>query len=362
MKKVLFIDRDGTLVVEPPIDFQLDSLEKLEYMPKVFQYLSKIAIELDYELVMVTNQDGLGTSSFPEDTFWPTQNKIIEAFKNEGIEFSEIFIDKSFPEENSPYRKPRTGMLTQYIKGDYDLTQSFVIGDRATDIELAENLGAKGIFFGKPNDAAVLSTTKWEEIYRFLATEPRIGKTFRKTNETEIAVEVNLDGSGKSTISTGLRFFDHMLEQIAKHGNLDLMIEVKGDLDIDEHHTIEDLALALGDCFKNALGSKKAIERYGFLLPMDDCLAQVAIDFGGRPWIEWNVEFKREMIGDMPTEMFYHFFKSFSDQARCNLNIKAEGDNEHHKIESIFKAFAKAIKQAVSKGDNFSIPSTKGVL
>lgn len=362
MKKALFIDRDGTLVVEPPIDFQLDSLEKLEFIPGVFQYLSKIAIELDYELVMVTNQDGLGTSSFPEDTFWPTQNKIIEAFKNEGIEFSEVFIDRSFPEENSPYRKPRTGMLTQYIKGDYDLEQSFVIGDRATDIELAQNLGAKGIFIGELNDDAVLSTLKWSEIYQFLATEPRIGKTFRKTNETEISVEVNLDGSGKSTVSTGLRFFDHMLEQIAKHGNLDLTIDVKGDLDIDEHHTIEDLALTLGDCFKNALGSKKAIERYGFLLPMDDCLAQVAIDFGGRPWIEWNVEFKREMIGDMPTEMFFHFFKSFSDQARCNLNIKAEGENEHHKIESIFKAFAKAIKQAVSKGDNFSIPSTKGIL
>lgn len=362
MKKALFIDRDGTLVVEPPIDFQLDSLEKLEFLPGVFQYLSKIAIELDYELVMVTNQDGLGTSSFPEDTFWPTQNKIIQAFKNEGIEFSEIFIDRSFPEENSPFRKPRTGMLTQYIKGDYDLEQSFVIGDRATDIELAQNLGAKGIFIGEPNADAVLSTWKWSEIYQFLSTTPRIGKTFRKTNETEILVEVNLDGSGKSSISTGLRFFDHMLEQIAKHGNLDLTIEMKGDLDIDEHHTIEDLALALGDCFKNALGSKKAIERYGFLLPMDDCLAQVAIDFGGRPWIEWEVEFKREMIGDMPTEMFFHFFKSFSDQARCNLNIKAEGDNEHHKIESIFKALAKAIKQAVSKGNNFSIPSTKGIL
>ena len=363
MKKVLFIDRDGTLAIEPPIDFQLDSLEKLEFYPGVFQWLSRIAKELDYELVMVTNQDGLGTDSFPEDTFWPAQNKIIQAFKNEGIEFSEILIDKSFPEDNAPTRKPRTGLLNKYIHGNYDLKNSFVIGDRATDIELAKNLGSKGIYMNSEgSDYAILNTTSWEDIYNYLKAIPRTATVVRKTNETDIQVDINLDGSGKSNISTGLGFFDHMLEQISKHGNIDLFIKVDGDLEIDEHHTIEDVSITFGEAFIEALGSKRGIERYGFLLPMDDCLAQVAIDFGGRPWLVWEPEFKREMIGEMPTEMFMHFFKSFSDASKCNLNIKAEGDNEHHKIESIFKAFAKAIKMAVSKTNNFSIPSTKGSL
>jgi imidazoleglycerol-phosphate dehydratase/histidinol-phosphatase len=362
MKKVLFIDRDGTLVIEPPVDYQLDSLEKLEFYPAVFQNLAKIVNELDYELVMVTNQDGLGTDSFPEETFHPAHNKMLEAFKNEGIEFAEILIDKSFPEDNAPTRKPRTGLLQKYIYGDYDLKNSFVIGDRATDIELAQNLNCKGIFIGEADENAVLSTTSWNEIYQFLSTKPRIGKVNRVTSETKINVEVNLDGSGKNSLSTGLGFFDHMLEQIAKHGNIDLNVQVKGDLEIDEHHTIEDVAITLGEAFIKALGSKKAIERYGFLLPMDDCLAQVALDFGGRPWLVWEVDFKREKIGEMPTEMFMHFFKSFSDAAKCNLNIKAEGENEHHKIEGIFKAFAKSIKMAVKKTDNYSIPSTKGTL
>jgi imidazoleglycerol-phosphate dehydratase/histidinol-phosphatase len=363
MKKVLFIDRDGTLVIEPPVDYQLDSLEKLEFYPGVFQWLAKIVRELDFELVMITNQDGLGTSSFPEDTFWPAQNKIIQAFKNEGIEFSEILIDKSFPEDNAPTRKPGTGLLQKYIYGNYNLENSFVIGDRLTDIELAENLKCKGIFLSSEiSEAAELSTTSWSDVYNFLKSKPRITAVRRKTKETDIFIEVNLDGTGLSTVSTGLGFFDHMLEQISKHGNIDLNIAVKGDLEIDEHHTIEDVALALGETFLKALGSKKAIERYGFLLPMDDCLAQVAIDFGGRPWLVWEADFKREKIGEMPTELFYHFFKSFSDTAKCNLNIKAEGDNEHHKIEAIFKAFAKAIRMAVSKTANYSIPSTKGIL
>lgn len=362
MKKVLFIDRDGTLVIEPPIDFQLDSLEKLEFYPEVFHYLRKIARELDYELVMVTNQDGLGTASFPEETFWPTQQKIIQAFENEGIVFSEIFIDRTFPAENASTRKPKTGMLTQYIKGNYDLKNSCVIGDRDTDIQLAENLGARGIFLGEENQSAVLSTTHWSEIYAFLKGQPRTAELTRTTSETQITVSLNLDGTGKSNIATGLGFFDHMLEQIARHGNIDLAIDVNGDLEIDEHHTIEDVAITLGEVFSIALGSKKGIERYGFLLPMDDCLAQVALDFGGRPWLVWDAEFKREMIGEMPTEMFMHFFKSFSDGAKCNLNIKAEGTNEHHKIESIFKAFAKSIKMAVTKTVNSSIPSTKGTL
>ncbi|GAA4245932.1 bifunctional histidinol-phosphatase/imidazoleglycerol-phosphate dehydratase HisB [Winogradskyella damuponensis] len=363
MKKVLFIDRDGTLAIEPPIDFQLDSLEKLEFYPGVFQWISRIAKEFDYELVMVTNQDGLGTDSFPEDTFWPAQNKIIQAFKNEGVEFSEILIDKSFPEDNAPTRKPRTGLLNKYIHGNYDLKNSFVIGDRATDIELAKNLGSKGIYINSEgSDYAILNTTSWEDIYNYLKAIPRTATVVRKTNETDIQVDINLDGSGKSNISTGLGFFDHMLEQISKHGNIDLFVKVDGDLEIDEHHTIEDVAITFGEAFIEALGSKRGIERYGFLLPMDDCLAQVAIDFGGRPWLVWEPEFKREMIGEMPTEMFMHFFKSFSDASKCNLNIKAEGDNEHHKIESIFKAFAKAIKIAVSKTNNFSIPSTKGSL
>jgi imidazoleglycerol-phosphate dehydratase/histidinol-phosphatase len=363
MKKVLFIDRDGTIVIEPPVDYQLDSLEKLEFFPTVFQGLSKIAKELDYELVMVTNQDGLGTDSFPEETFWPAQNKIIQAFENEGVKFSNILIDKSFPEDNAPTRKPRTGLLNEYIYGNYDLENSYVIGDRETDIQLAENFGAKGIYIGESCSlATALCSTNWNEIYQFLKEKPRKAERSRVTNETNINIAINLDGSGKSAIDTGLGFFDHMLEQLSKHGGIDLDINVKGDLEIDEHHTIEDVAICLGETFTDALGSKKAIERYGFLLPMDDCLAQVGIDFGGRPWLVWDAGFKREMIGEMPTEMFMHFFKSFSDGAKCNLNIKAEGDNEHHKIEAIFKGFAKAIKMAVKKTNDFSVPSTKGTL
>ncbi len=362
MKKVLFIDRDGTLVIEPPIDLQLDSLEKLEFYPGVFRGLSKIARELDYELVMVTNQDGLGTASFPEDTFWPAHNKMLTAFKNEGITFREIIIDRSFPYENLPTRKPGTALLTHFIKGNYNLADSFVIGDRLTDVELAKNMGCKSVFIGDDCPDATLVTTSWETIYRYLKQLPRTASVTRKTNETNIAITVNLDGTGQSRIATGLGFFDHMLEQLAKHGGIDLSVNVLGDLHIDEHHTIEDTALALGEAFLQALGSKKGIERYGFLLPMDDCLAQVAIDFGGRPWLVWDAEFKREKIGEMPTEMFMHFFKSFSDTAKCNLNIKAEGSNEHHKIEALFKAFAKAIKMAVKQTDNYSIPSTKGTL
>ncbi len=363
MKKVLFIDRDGTLVIEPPIDYQLDSLEKLEFYPGVFQNLSKIATELDYKLVMVTNQDGLGTDSFPEADFWPAHNKMMKALENEGIQFDEVLIDRSFPEDNAATRKPGTAMLTHYIKGDYDLENSFVLGDRASDMQLAVNLGCQGIYMNDDgNPTAVLQTKSWAEIYQFLKAKPRIATVNRNTKETKITATVNLDGNGQSTISTGLGFFDHMLEQIARHGNMDLIIKVDGDLEIDEHHTIEDVALTLGQAFYEVLGSKKGIERYGFLLPMDDCLSQVAIDFGGRPWLVWEADFKREKIGDMPTEMFMHFFKSFSDQARCNLNIKAEGSNEHHKIESIFKAFAKAIKMAVQQTNNFAIPSTKGVL
>lgn len=360
-KKVLFIDRDGTIIAEPE-DYQIDSFDKLAFLPDAITALSKIARELDYELVLVSNQDGLGTDSFPEDTFYPVQNFILQTLKNEGVIFADIFIDPSFEYENKPTRKPGTAMLQKYIYGAYDLANSYVIGDRKTDIQLAKNLGTKAIFIGKDDEDAELVTRDWNEIYRYLKAQPRVGKVHRKTAETDILVEVNLDDCAKVSIDTGLPFFDHMLHQIAKHGNIGLNIQVKGDLQIDEHHTIEDTGISLGDAFLQALGSKKAIERYGFLLPMDDCLAQVAIDFGGRPWLVWEAEFKREKIGDVPTEMFYHFFKSFSDQARCNLNIKAEGDNEHHKIESIFKAFAKAIKMAVSKTDNYNIPSTKGML
>lgn len=363
MKKVLFIDRDGTLILEPPIDFQVDSLEKLEFYPQVFQYLSRIAKELDYELVMVTNQDGMGTDSFPENAFWPAQNKMLKAFENEGIRFADVIIDVSFPEQNLPTRKPGTALLQQYLKGNYDLKNSFVIGDRITDIQLAQNLGSQAIFISaEANEHTVLSTTSWETIYQFLKAQPRTAQLIRTTKETEIAVEINLDGNGKSNINTGLGFFDHMLDQIAKHGNIDLNIAVKGDLYVDEHHTIEDVGIALGDVFAQALGSKKGINRYGFLLPMDDCLAQVALDFGGRSWLIWEAQFNREKIGEMPTEMFAHFFKSFCDGAKCNLNIKSEGENEHHKIESIFKAFAKAIKMAVQKDGTNDIPSTKGIL
>ena len=363
MKKVLFIDRDGTLVIEPPVDLQLDSLEKLEFYPGVFQWLSKIAKELDYELVMVSNQDGLGTLSFREETFKPAQDKIIQAFENEGIIFSEVLIDRSFPEDNAPTRKPRTGMLNKYIFGDYDMSESYVIGDRVTDVQLAQNLGSKAIFIGDScEEPTELITSQWSEIYSFLKSKPRKAKRTRATKETNIEIEINLDGSGVSEISTGIGFFDHMLEQIAKHGVIDLNINVSGDLEIDEHHTIEDVAITLGETFVDALGSKKGIERYGFLLPMDDCLSQVAIDFGGRSWLVWDADFKREMVGEMPTEMFMHFFKSFSDGAKCNLNIQSAGENEHHKIESIFKALAKAIKMAVKQTNESSIPSTKGVL
>ncbi len=362
-KKVLFIDRDGTLVIEPPGDMQLDSLQKLEYYPGVFQYLSRIALELDYELVMVTNQDGLGTESFPEFTFWPAHNKLIQAFEHEGIIFSKVLIDRSFASDNLCTRKPGTGMLLQYMEGNYDLENSFVIGDRATDVQLAANLGCKAIYLGgEANKYAALSTTKWSDIYSHLKNEPRKVKLSRKTAETSIDIILSLDGSGTANINTGIGFFDHMLEQLSKHGNIDIDIQVKGDLHIDEHHTIEDVGLTLGAGFLQALGMKKGIERYGFLLPMDDVLAQVAIDFGGRPWLVWDAVFNREMIGNMPTEMFFHFFKSFSDEAKCNLNIKAAGINEHHKIEAIFKAFAKAIKMAIAKTGNTSIPSTKGVL
>ena len=367
--KLLFIDRDGTLVIEPPIDYQLDSLEKLEFYPGVFRWLSRIVEELDFELVMVTNQDGLGTSSFPEETFWPAHNKMMKAFENEGINFKEVLIDRSFPEDNASTRKPRTGLLTAFLNGNYDLANSFVIGDRLTDIELAENIGAKGILLSNneelnyKNNTQILKTENWKTIYEFLKLSERIAEITRKTNETDISIRLNLDGTGKAKIDTGIEFFNHMLDQIARHGGLDLDITVKGDLEVDEHHTIEDTAIALGEVFYKALGNKLGIERYGFCLPMDDCLAQVAIDFGGRNWLEWEVEFKREMIGKMPTEMFFHFFKSFTDGAKCNLNIKAEGTNEHHKIEAIFKAFAKAMKIAKKRDvNNMQLPSTKGLL
>ncbi len=363
MKKVLFIDRDGTLIIEPPIDFQVDSLEKLEFYPKVIQYLSKISTELDYDLVMVTNQDGMGTASFPAETFWPAQNKMIQTFENEGIIFKDILIDVSIPEQNLATRKPGLGLLQHYVKGNFDLKNSFVIGDRITDIQLAENLGCEAIFIAtNTNENAVLTTNSWETIYNFLKGQPRVTTLIRKTNETNISITINLDGDGKSKINTGLGFFDHMLEQIAKHGNIDLNINVNGDLNVDEHHTIEDVGIALGETFLQALGSKKGINRYGFLLPMDDCLSQIALDFGGRSWLVWDAKFNREKIGEMPTEMFSHFFKSFCDGAKCNLNIKSEGENEHHKIESIFKAFAKTIKMAVQKDGSNSIPSTKGIL
>ncbi len=363
MKKILFIDRDGCIIAEPA-DEQIDSYEKLQFLPGAISNLGKIARELDYRLVMVTNQDGLGTSSFPEDTFWPAHTKMLDILKGEGFVFDEICIDRSFPKDGLDTRKPGTGMLRHYMSSHYDLANSYVIGDRLSDVQLAKNLGAQAIqITPTANPDAALSTMDWAEIYRFLKAKPRVGAVIRKTNETNIAVEVNLDGVGKSEISTGLGFFDHMLDQLARHGGIDLKIKVHGDLHIDEHHTIEDTALALGSAFDQALGSKKGILRYGFLLPMDDCLAQVAIDFGGRPWLVWDATFKREKIGEMPTELFHHFFKSFSDNARCNLNIKAEGENEHHKIESIYKAWAKAIRMAVSMGtDASAIPSTKGIL
>lgn len=367
MKNVLFIDRDGTLILEPE-DFQIDAFEKLNFLPGMITFLGKIARETDFELVMVSNQDGLGTTSFPEETFHPVQDFILQTLENEGIVFSEIFIDRSFAKDNLPTRKPNVGLLQKYFSDEYDLKNSFVIGDRETDVQLAKNLGSKAIFiknasFEIAEVENVFIAENWQEIYEFLKLPPRIVLHKRTTKETEIEIELNLDGGGKSEISTGISFFDHMLEQLSKHGNLDLKIAAKGDLEVDEHHTIEDVAITLGEAFNLALTDKRGMERYGFCLPMDDALAQVAIDFGGRNWCVWETEFRREMIGKMPTEMFFHFFKSFSDKALCNLNIKAEGTNEHHKIEAIFKAFAKAVKMAVRRDiSSDALPSTKGTL
>lgn len=374
-KRVLFIDRDGTIVKEPPVDYQLDSLEKLEFIPKVIRSLYFIRKHTDLELVMVSNQDGLGTASFPEETFWPAHNMILKTLAGEGVEFDEICIDPSLPEEESPNRKPRVGMLGKYLNGDYDLANSYVIGDRLTDIELAANLGAKGIWLRDPAGAEeelatyhrmlspVLVTDDWDRVTDYLFAGERTAVVRRKTKETDIEVEVNLDGSGQTLVSTGLGFFDHMLEQIGKHSGMDLKVKVKGDLEVDEHHTIEDTAIALGEAIAKALGDKRGIERYGFCLPMDDCLCQVALDFGGRPWLVWQAEFHREKVGDVPTEMFLHFFKSFSDSARINLNIKAEGQNEHHKIEGIFKALARALRMAIRRDIyRYELPSTKGML
>ena len=374
MKKVLFIDRDGTLIVEPPSDMQVDSLEKLEFIPGVFRNLYNIQKLLDFELVIVSNQDGLGTSSYPEETFWPAQRMMLKAFENEGVKFSNVHIDPSLPADKSPNRKPGLGMLKDYFSEEYDLAGSFVIGDRPTDVELAKNLGAKGIFFAsqsrmseldtrKLNQSCALITESWDDIFSFLAIGERTATIRRKTSETDIFVELKLDGTGKCDVSTGLGFFDHMLDQIGRHSGCDLTIKVIGDLVVDEHHTIEDTGIALGEAIRKALGDKRGIERYGFCLPMDDCLAQVALDFGGRSWLVWDAKFQREKVGDVPTEMFFHFFKSLSDSALANLNIKADGTNEHHKIEGIFKAFARALKMAIRK-DPFvqSLPSTKGVL
>lgn len=377
-KKVLFIDRDGTLVLEPA-DYQVDSFEKLEFYPHAFKYLARIAEELDYKLVMVTNQDGLGTDSHPEENFWPVHNFIIKAFENEGVVFAEQIIDKTFAHENAATRKPGVALLQHFFNPEvYDLENSFVIGDRITDVALAKNLNARAIWLkldanlgadelegmrDEYGSYIALDTTSWKEIYEFIKGGKRVADHRRTTRETDIRVAINLDGNGKAEIRTGLHFFDHMLDQIARHGNIDLLVEANGDLHIDEHHTIEDTAITLGEAFAMALGNKKGIERYGFCLPMDDCMAQVALDFGGRNWLVWNASFGREKIGDMPTEMFLHFFKSFSDAAKCNLNVQAEGENEHHKIEAIFKAFAKAIKMAVKRDfSHFELPSTKGVI
>ncbi|MCC4231000.1 bifunctional histidinol-phosphatase/imidazoleglycerol-phosphate dehydratase HisB [Zunongwangia profunda] len=379
MQKVLFIDRDGTIILEPE-DYQVDKLEKLEFYPEALFYLSKIAKELDYELVMVTNQDGLGTEVYPEDQFWPIQNFVVKTFENEGVKFSDILIDRTFAKDNHPTRKPNTGLLERkYLNSPaYDMASSIMIGDRMTDIEFAYNFGGKGIFIDTHEDLATdelkndvskltetiaLKTSSWKAIYEFLKLKDRTAEIARKTNETDIKIKLNLDGTGKADIATGIAFFDHMLDQIARHGQMDLEVNVDGDLEVDEHHTIEDTAIALGEVYTKALGNKLGIERYGFCLPMDDCLAQVAIDFGGRNWLVWDADFKREMVGKMPTEMFYHFFKSFTDGAKANLNVKAEGTNEHHKIEAIFKAFAKAIKMAVKRDtEKMILPSTKGML
>lgn len=361
MKKILFIDRDGC-IIEEPADEQIDSFAKLRFLPGAIGNLAKLRRETDYLFVMVTNQDGLGTETHPEENFWPVHNFVIQTLADEGVEFDEIHIDPHRPEDGHPNRKPGTGMLTHFMKGDYDLANSFVIGDRLSDAQLAENLGGKAITIGDELEGAELCLRSWNDVYEHITGFCRRANVERKTSETDIRVALNLDGNGNGKINTGLGFYDHMLEQLSRHGGIDLEIEVKGDLHIDEHHTIEDTALALGQAFREALGTKKGIARYGFLLPMDDALAQVAIDFGGRPWLEWEAEFKREKIGEMPTEMFVHFFKSFSDEARCNLNIKAEGENEHHKIESIFKAWARAIRMAIAQTAEGGIPSTKGSL
>ena len=378
-KRILFIDRDGTLIKEAPPTYQVDAWEKLEFYPEVFKYMTKIAEELDYVLVMVTNQDGLGTAGFPEETFWPIHRHVVKSFENEDVSFHAVHIDRSFPEENSPNRKPGIGMLTEYLNTpSYDIPNSYVIGDRITDVQLAKNLGCKAIWLNihpelgaaeikdssrELEKSIVLETHSWEKIYDFLKSGLRKVTHDRNTNETKIHIKLNVDGNGKADISTGLGFFDHMLDQIARHGKIDLTVHTKGDLHIDEHHAIEDTGIALGEAFAKALADKRGMERYGFALPMDEADAKVLIDFGGRNWIVWNAEFTREKIGEMPTEMFFHFFKSFSDAAKCNLNIECHGDNEHHKIEAIFKAFAKAIRMAV-KRDPISnyLPSTKGVL
>ena len=371
-KKVLFIDRDGTIIIEPPVTFQVDTLEQMEFLPEVLRNLHFIRHKLDFEWALVTNQDGLGTPVYPQENFDVIQSKFLQTLENEGIAFDKIFIDKSFPEDNLPTRKPGTAMLTEYFSETYDLTGSFVIGDRVTDVELAKNLGCKAIFISNDTEIlkeknlteyCALQTTNWNKITEFLFAGERTATIKRTTKETDILIELNLDGSGKCSIDTGLKFFDHMLEQIGKHSGSDLTINVKGDLEVDEHHTIEDTAIALGEAFAKALGNKRGIERYGFYLPMDDCLCSVALDFGGRAWLVYDAEFKREYVGDLPTEMILHFFKSFSDAAKMNLNIKAEGDNEHHKIEGIFKALAKSIKMAVKRDIyQFELPSTKGLL
>jgi len=379
MKRILFIDRDGTLIKESPPTYQIDDFSKLEFYPGVFEFMGRIARELDYELVMVTNQDGLGKPGFPENTFWPTQDFVMQCLSNEDIHFSAVHIDKSFPADNSPSRKPGIGMLKAYLENDqYDIPNSFVIGDRITDVQLAKNLGCKAIWIkqdaglgGKEikdsiselEKVVALETKEWSAIYSFLKSGLRNLVHERNTKETKIRIELNADGNGEADIHTGLSFFDHMLEQIARHGKMDLKIEVKGDLHIDEHHTIEDTGIALGEAMALALADKRGMERYGFALPMDDAEAKVLLDFGGRNWIVWNAYFKREKVGDMPTEMFFHFFKSFSDAARCNLNISCSGENEHHKIEAIFKAFAKAIRMAVKRDPTSDdLPTTKGII